>query len=145
MKRTLCTLGLILGLTAAGASGASAWTFATKASPQSAIYNGVSFGDGAGNIYRSGYSTILIDVDLRDRVSNGRGIYQQTNAWKPGDTRFTAASAQTGRRSVNSWARMQQKKIGTTVSSVGSWASSKVCEDASLRPDICSTTKSSAL
>lgn len=146
MKRVLVVIATSLALALGSGGAAYGWTFATKASPQSATYNGVSFGDGAGNIYRQGLSMIYIDVSLKDPVTNSRGVYQDTYVWKPGDTRWTGASAQTGRRTDNaSWAAMKQKSINTVRSSAGHWARSKVCEDAPLRPDICSTGKSSAL
>ena len=144
-RRRLAITALVLGLTVASAGGASAWTFATTTSPQNVLYDGTTLGQGAGNIYRSGYSNVLIDVKLRDKVPGGTGIYQQTTVWKPASPGWTPASTQTGRRTVDSRASMAQKKIITTRSCLGHWASSKVCEDAPWRPDICSTTKSSAL
>lgn len=145
-KRSLSAILLSLALAVASSGTAYAWTFATQGSPQSAIYNGVSFGDGAGKIYRQGFSSIYIDVTLRDRVSNGRGVYQDTYVYKPGDTRWTGASTQTGRRTDQAtWASMKRKTINTVRSSAGHWGRSKVCEDASLRPDICSKNTSRAL
>ncbi|MBE9927217.1 hypothetical protein G8C93_15130 [Cellulosimicrobium cellulans] len=136
---------LAVSLLLIGAVGASAWTFATKASPQRAIYNGVSYGDGAGAINRFGLATINIDVELKDPVNNGNPVYQETRAWKPADPGWTGATATAGYRSGSSWAAMSRKTINTVKSSVGSWASSKVCEKQDLRPDICSVTKTSAL
>jgi len=142
IKTRLLSVGFAAAaLVGVGAASASAWTFATTSAPQRAIYNGTSFGDGAGTISRSGYSILNIDVKLKDPVNNTGRPYQQTNAWFPTDLNYTAASTQTGRRSqgANTWASMNRVTINTTRSSYGVRVESKVCEDVSLRPDICST------
>ncbi len=147
MRRGTTIVPLAAGLMLVGGSSASAWIFANKTHPQQAIYNGASFGDGAGSIYREGFSTVKVVVDLRDPVpTNGRRAYQKTTVYKPFDSSWTPATVQTGRRSEsNTWGRMATQKINTVRSSYGHHAKSVVCEDASLRPDIRSTTRSSGL
>lgn len=143
-SRLLGTLGVATALALVGATGASAWTFATTGAPLKAAYNGVTFGEGAGDVYRSGFNYIYSDVKLRDPVANGNGVFQQTNAWHPTNLDWTGSAAETGRRTVNTWASMNRTTINTVISSIGTWSSSMVCEDASLRPDICSSKKTSA-
>ena len=132
--------GCCAAVVVTGATSASAWTFATTGAPQRAVYNGVSFGEGAGDIFRDGFSLIHTDAKLRDPVSNGRSVYQKTSVWFPTNLQYTGAAQSTGRRSESTWASMKRTTINTTISSGGASASSKVCEDASLQPDICSST-----
>ena len=145
--RTVGTFGAVVAFLVVGATGAGAWTFATTSAPQQARFSGVSFADGAGTIARSGYSVLNIDVKLKDPVDNNGRPYQQTTARFPEDPGYAGASAQTGRRAQgrNTWAAMKRVTIGTTRSSYGVLVTSKVCEDIALRPDICSTTRSSRL
>ena len=124
-----------------GAGGAAAWTFATTSSPQSAIYNGAAFGHGAGNIYRQGFNYVLADVSLRDPVVNNRAVYQESQA----TTRAGSTRGQTGRHSGSTWRSMPRVSLYGSAGWVGATGFSTVCEDASLRPDICSTTRSAYL
>ncbi len=103
------------------------------------MYNGVAFGHGAGNIYRQGYN--YADVSLRDPVVNDRAVYQQTQA----TTRAGSSRGQTGRHSGSTWRSMPQVSLYGSSGWVGASGFSKVCEDASLRPDICSTSRSAYL
>lgn len=93
------------------------------------------------NIYRSGFNYVLADVSLRDPVSNGNPVYQQTQA----TTRAGSTRGQTDRHSSSTWPLMPRVSLFGSAGWVGATGFSKVCEDASLRPDICSTTRSAGL
>jgi len=56
-----------------------------------ALYDGSSFGDEAGDIDRYGFSTIRIDVTLKDPGSDGNSVHRRKNGWKPGQVRWFAS------------------------------------------------------
>ena len=131
----------LVGMMVLGASSASAWTFATQSAPQKASYNGVSFGDGAGSIVRSGFAYVNTNASIKDPVSNGKGVFQDTYAYSSA----SVASTQTSRSETSTWKSMSQTQLYSYQGWVGAWAESKVCEDTSWQPDICSSTRNSAL
>lgn len=141
VRRSIAVTATVVGMVAVGATGASAWTFATTGAPQSAISGGASVGDGAGSIYRSGFAYVKTDAKLKDPVSNGRGVFQETYAYNS----KSQASGQTGRRTGSTWASMQQTSLYSYQGFAGATARSKVCEDASLRPDVCSSDRLSGI
>jgi hypothetical protein len=143
--RISAAVGLTVALLMIGSSGAAAWTWATYSSPQHAYYNSVSRGAGYGEAYRSGYNTVVITAALKDSYINGRGAYHTSTVWKPGDTRRIPVTSETGRYEGASWKNMTTRFVDTLTSSAGMYANSKVCEDASWQPDICSTNRASAL
>lgn len=137
-------IGAILGasILAFGiGSSASAWTFATQSSPQRAIYNGVSFADGAGSLVRSGWNDIITTTQLRDPVANSGAAYQESSA----TSSASWGQTQSDRRTGSSWASVSTPDYYSTAGWVGATATSKVCEDVALRPDICSTSKAGRL
>lgn len=142
--RSSAVLSLTAALLLAGTTGANAWTWATASSPQQAYYNNVSRGAGYGEAYRSGYSTVWITTALKDSYINARGAYHDSTIWKPGDNTRSPIYSQSGRHE-GPWVNMPSRSESTATSSLGMWASSRICEDAPWQPDICSTTRSSAL
>lgn len=141
VRKATAVVGAVLALILASGSAASAWTWATTSSPLSVVYNGATRGQGAGTTYRSGYTYVYTDAKLRDTLSNGWSIYEQTNAYNS----VSNWQAQTGRRSGSTWASMNRTKIYSYDGWVNATAIVKVCEDAPLRPDICSTSKVSGI
>ncbi|NKX92712.1 hypothetical protein HF995_05390 [Sanguibacter hominis ATCC BAA-789] len=126
----------MVAMMAAGAGSASAWTYATKSAPQSATYKGVSHGDGYGAMYRSGYNYVITTATLRDnKPDNDRAIFVSSQAWASSGTARTS-TAKTHNRD---WTTVAQTRLHSANGWVGASGWTKVCEDASLRPDICST------
>lgn len=70
MKRTLGIVSLAAGLTVAGASTASAWTWASSSGP--IVMSG---GAGYGSISGVNYNTGVLKSTLKDTVLDGQRIY----------------------------------------------------------------------
>lgn len=136
-RRTGLTVLAVVGMMIAGAGTASAWTYATQSAPQSAIYKGVSHGDGYGSMYRSGYNYVITTATLRDnKPNNDRGIFVSSQAWKSSGG---PARTSTGQSHSSGWRTVAQTRLHSASGWVGASGWTKVCEDASAQPDICST------
>ena len=138
-KKVLTSLGLAALMVIGGAGVASAWQFVPKSEPQQAIYDKVIRGDGWGTMNRRGYNYVDTKVELRDRYFK--------NEWKVFQASSTSngATCQTKRTSSKAWVKMDTVSLYSYQGFVGVIGYSKVCEDAPLRPDICSKTRNSRL
>lgn len=90
---------------------------------------------------RSGFAYVNTNASIKDPVSNGKGVFQDTYGYNS----VSFASAQTSRSETSTWKSMSQTQLYSYQGWVGAWAQSKVCEDTSWQPDICSSTRDGAL
>lgn len=152
MKQRIVSGGAVLTLALTmGAGAAYGVSWSSSSSPLNASYNGVAYGSGYGT-YANSSGSGLSTAHIRDNVSNGNGIYHNGSVDNyvtikgTGDACSTApcwkaaGSWETARTQSASWVSRTNKAVLNPVG-ITSRLTSRICEDAAFRPDICSSQK----
>ncbi|PFG19430.1 hypothetical protein ATL40_0990 [Serinibacter salmoneus] len=102
------------------------------------MYNGVSYADGAGSMYGSGYNYVATSARVKDPVANSGAAYMHMRASK-GNVHMQSRSAN---RTSRYWGYVAIGDLWFSAGSAGTYKTGKTCEDLAWRPDICSKSKS---
>lgn len=135
-----CALGSMLVV--AGASTASAWTFATTSGPISVYSAGTLAGKGAGSITQSAWNQGKLKTQLTDNKRNGYRTFIDVKGSARIGTVTYYSSAQTGRRADGEywWATMATKDLNGSYIAAHRF-SLHICEDNPYSFDACSALK----